>query len=204
MTKRISRGFHRLAILLAAPVVAAAIAISAYAVFFSTEGDTVPDPTAKPVTAVLAIDEKLTDGQPDPRGPWDKFIPADPDVLQVKIGTREAIMKPVSGSPPLRKASVKELSDGELLRLANAIEAFTLEERRRGVLFQPASMPVLVGDVLVYYPSGVYSVYDRTGMKIGTDWRTLNFSAIVLALAGLVYAAIRGIGWVVAGFLGGE
>jgi hypothetical protein len=190
MTSRIKTGFHRIGIVLAVPLLIAA-AVPLIMELYEPTGPFAPDLKSAPEQAVVAWGEPIKSaGSVDPRGSWSQFIPADESRI-------------IRAEVPDNRVLVIDTKDTKLA--GEAINAMHDEERRRGRLFTPSEMPLLIGKVSIYYDSeSKMPSYGAAHLRRGFDPFAFTLSAVFLGVGLLAYGAARAIAWILDGFIGSK
>lgn len=196
---RLSRGFHRLGVLLSAPIVLGGMVVVVYALAFSSNGPPIADPRSKTTSFVAVWGEPMPAGAKDPRNPFDQFEPVSG--VPFLLDDRRIKLHHVVGRTPLRNVRFEQMSDSELRQISTATKDILAAERQRGRLFGVADSPVLVGDMLVYFDKSQSPFAGKGHLKRTTNWNDAWVGLFIMAAGFIPYVLLQAIGWVVRGFM---
>jgi hypothetical protein len=174
MASRIVRGFHRLGLVLAVPLILGAV-IPPLAQWHSPDGPPIPDHAAN-------VEEPVAIRSPQPAA-------TDSSAYEITI-------------PDRRVLSVTAPVGTDEVRLGRAIKVLHAEERRRGRVFDASDMPLRIGEVTIEYDKDNRMPWQSDHLKSGFDINAWWISAALAGLGIAAYVAARVIGWVLDGFFG--
>ena len=202
---RVVRGFHRLGLLLAVPLLLAAAGFAVFACF-SNGGPVVADPAEPKSTLRIVL---ATQTSSDVNKMTNEELVAATGRALVSQGAASTIANIDVEMGPIRtfefywanpKTPASKPPDEEMV--ADVLTSITEFERRRGAVISAREQPVLVGDLVVLEAGERKQPYRTwTHLKHGFHWEPVWWAAGLAAFAILIYVISRALGWVIDGFV---
>jgi hypothetical protein len=202
------RGFNRLGLVLAVPVLIAALVILVIALL-SNDGPIVADPTAKaPPLPVRTVTSEGSYGSGWEGSTNLANIDAERERARIRTGDNKSFTAITIETGPVRTFAFYWVEPTKQNRVSEEMVSAVVEsigsfERRRGVVISAKEQPVLVGwNILVREsaePQRTYVAWSH--LKRGFDWEKASLAGALAAFAILIYLIARALGWIVDGFI---
>jgi hypothetical protein len=201
---RVVTGFHRLGLLLSAPLLLAAVVVAVFA-FVSKDGPVVADgaATESALRIVLAnqasqnVNEMTNEEQIAAVGRA-LVSQGAPSIATIEVDTGPIRTFDFYWAFP-KKTGQDSLDEKTTTAVLRAIASL---ERRRGAVISAGEQPIRVGDVMVRESSARQRPFnDWTHLKRGFNWEIAAWAAGLAGFAFLIYILARALGWVMDGFI---
>lgn len=200
---RVVTGFHRLGVVVAAPVLLGALAIAISSIF-SEDGPVVPDPTASPAFAIQTLADPARSGA-------ERIVAQQLAIARahVRMGDTGVATTIQADTGPVRtftlywadgRANDEEVGEDTRKTVLSSLAAF---EKKRGSVLNAGEQPLLVGPFLVQEAEDKREQTWRswTHLTRGFDYERLMWAGVSAAAAILIYLFARAVGWIADGFV---